>query len=57
MKKGHQNLPPYSIPFLSVLHQSKALHNFRKGGQRSIVERNISLEYGLMCAVKIMIMN
>ena len=34
----------YSIPFLRVLHQNKALYNFRKKGQRSIVERNISLE-------------
>ena len=39
--------PPYSIPFLSVLHQNKALHNFHKRGQRSIVERNIGLEYAL----------
>ena len=40
-------LPPYSIPFLSVLHQNKALYNFRKRGQRSILERNIGLEYAL----------
>ena len=38
---------PYSIPFLSVLHQNKALHNFRKRGQLSIVERNVGLEYPL----------
>ena len=38
---------PHSVPFLSVLHQNKALHNFCKGGQRSIVERNIVLEYAL----------
>ena len=38
----------YSIPFLSVLHQNKALYNFRKTGQRSIVERNIGLEYARM---------
>ena len=30
---------------LSVLHQNKALHNFHKKGQRSIVENNIGLEY------------
>ena len=50
MKKGHQKSPPpttYSIPFLSVLHQNKDLSNFRKRGQRSIVERNIGLEYAL----------
>ena len=43
MKNG-----PYSIPFLSVLHQNKAMHNFRKKGQRSIVERNIGLQYTLI---------
>ena len=37
----------YSISFLSVLHQNKALYNFRKRGQRSIVERNIGLECAL----------
>ena len=54
MKKGHQKVhhppnppSPHSIPFLSVLHQNKALYNFRKRGQRSIVERNIGLEYAL----------
>ena len=48
LKKGPQILhlaPPYSIPFLSVLYQ--ILYNFRKRGQRSIVECNISLEYAL----------
>ena len=45
-KKGTKNLThPYSIPFLSVLHQNKALYNFHKKGQRSIVEYNIGLEY------------
>ena len=39
---------PYSIPFLSVLHRNKALYNFRKKGQRSIVERIIGLEYALL---------
>ena len=38
---------PYSIPFLSVLHQNKALHNFLERGQHSIVEHNIGLEYAL----------
>ena len=49
MKKGTKNLPPpcYSIPFLSVLHQNKSLHNFCKRGQRSIVEHNIGPEYAL----------
>ena len=40
--------PPYSIPFLSVLHQNKAFHNFRKRGQRSVVERNKGLENALV---------
>ena len=40
-------LPLYSIPFLSVLHQNEALHNFPKRGQRSIVKCNIGLEYAL----------
>ena len=50
LKKGPQNFPPplYSIPFLRILHQNKALHNFRKRVQRSIVERNIGLEYALL---------
>ena len=39
---------PHSIPFLSVLHQNNALHNFRKRGQRLIVKRNIGLEYALI---------
>ena len=51
-KKCPQNFtPPYSIPFLSVLHQNKALHNFCKKEQRSIVECNIGLEYALLCHV------
>ena len=32
--------PHHSIPLLSVLHQNKALHIFRKRGQRSIFELN-----------------
>ena len=59
MKKGHQKfylpppfpIPPYSIPSLSVLHQNKALYNFHERGQRSIVERNIGLEYALETAM------
>ena len=39
--------PPCSIPFLSIFYENKALHNFRKREQRSIVERNIALEYAL----------
>ena len=39
--------PPYSLALLSVLHQNKALHSFRKMGQRSIVELNVGLEYVL----------
>ena len=41
------NIPRVNLPifFLSFLHQNKALHNFRKRGQRSIVERN--MEYAL----------
>ena len=52
-KKGTKNLPPppptlsYSIPFLSVFHQNKNLHNFHKRGQRSIVELSMGLEYAL----------
>ena len=39
-KKGTKNLTtPYSIPFLSVLHQNKALHNFYKRGQRPTIGR------------------
>ena len=39
-KKGTKNLTtPYSIPFLSVLHQNQVLHNFHKRGQRPIFGR------------------
>ena len=35
-KKGTKNFTtPYSIPFLSVLHENKALHNFHEWGQRA----------------------
>ena len=48
-KKGTKNLTtPYSIPFLSVLHQNKALHNFHKRGQRPTVGRIKGLDWGLM---------
>ena len=43
---------PYLISLLSVLHQNKALHNFRKRGQRWIDECNIGLEYALVISVK-----
>ena len=46
-KRAQKNPPAYSIPFLSVLHQNKSLHNFFKSGQHSIVERDIDLEYTL----------
>ena len=36
-KKNTKNITiPYSNPFLSVLHQNKALHNFHKREQRTI---------------------
>ena len=36
-KKGHQTFyHPLFNPFLSVLHQNKALHNFHKRGQHPI---------------------
>ena len=52
MKKGTKNFtplppPPYSIPFLSVLGQNKALFDFHKRGHRLIVERNIGLEFSI----------
>ena len=42
LKKGHQKF--------CVLHRNKALYNFREKGQRSIVERDIGLEYALLVA-------
>ena len=39
---------PYSIPFLSVLHQNKALNIFHKKWQRLTVERIKGLNQGLM---------
>ena len=49
MKKGTKNYPPspYSISFLSALHQNKALYNFRKRGQHSIVKCSVGPEYAL----------
>ena len=41
----HARTHAHSIPFLNILHQNKAFHNFCKKGQRSIVECNIGLEY------------
>ena len=36
-KKGTKNFTtPYSTPFVSVLYQNKALHNFQKRGQHLI---------------------
>ena len=37
-KRGTKILPlyPFLIPFLSVLHQNKALYNFHERGQRPI---------------------
>ena len=45
---------PYSIPFLKVLNQNKALYNFPKRGQHSIVKHNIGLEYALNTIQKIL---
>ena len=39
---------PFSIPFLSVLYQNKALHKFHKRWQRPTVERIKGLDWGLM---------
>ena len=44
-KKRAPKIAPLFNPFSSVLHQNKALHNFSKRRQHSIVERNIGLEY------------
>ena len=46
--------PPYSVSFLSVLHQNKALHNFCKRMKCLIVEHNMSLEYAPPVLNKIM---
>ena len=45
VKKGPKNLStPFSIPFQGALLQNKVLHNFRKRGQHSIVERKKGLD-------------
>ena len=46
-EKGKQNFIPPLPPLFSVLHQNKALYDFHKRGQHSIVECNIGLEYAL----------
>ena len=55
LKKAYKIFhPSYSIPILSFLHQNKALYNFRKRRQCSIVkssiERNRGLKYTLLVA-------
>ena len=40
-------LPPNPTPFLKILHQNIALHDFPKRRQHLIVKRNIGLEYTL----------
>ena len=56
--KGSQKSPsPNSTPFLSALHQNKALYNFRTRVHRSIVERNVGLEYVLNSFYKFIIIN
>ena len=54
-KNEPKNFTPnrYSILFLCVFHQNKALYNFCKRGQRSIVEPNIGLEYALLTILNI----
>ena len=50
MKKGPPKFhpsSPYSMPLQSVFHKNKAMHNFCKRGQHSIVEHNIGVEYAL----------
>ena len=47
-KNGHQKFyHPYSMPFLHVLHQNKALHNFHKTGQNPIAGCIKPLNLGL----------
>ena len=47
--KGTKNLTtPYSIPYLSVLHQNKSLHNFHKRGQPPTVRHIKGLDQGLV---------
>ena len=44
-KRPHKIQPPFLLcnPLSKRSHQNKALHNFCKRGQRSIVERNIKV--------------
>ena len=49
-----KNPPTYSIHFLKVLYQNKALYNFPKRGQHLIVKRNIGPEYALSMVWKIL---
>ena len=52
--KKSSALPSFPIPFLNVLRQNKALRNFPKRAQHSIVKRNIGLEYTLSTIRKIL---
>ena len=48
-KKVTKNFPtPYSIPFLSVMHQNKALHNFHKRRQHPNATYIKGLDKGLI---------
>ena len=51
-EKRAPKISPNSALFLSVLHQNKTLYNCSKREQRSIVERNVGLEYALKYLVK-----
>ena len=52
--KKSSALLPFPIPFLNILRQNKALRNFPKRGQHSIVKLNIGLEYTLNTIRKIL---
>ena len=48
-KKGTKNFnTPYSNPYLCVLHQNKALHNFHGRGQGSKAGSCFRLDQGLI---------
>ena len=47
-KKRVPEISPYSIPFLSVLHQNKVLHNFPKREQHPTVGCIKGIDLGLM---------
>ena len=61
LAKKHSNnfTTPCSIPPLSVLHQSKDLHNFHKGGQHltvnSAIGRIKGLDEGLLLVLSLVI--